>query len=151
MERTKQHTRRHTQMNRISWKKIMEVAFWGTLIWGIIRMAFAYFHFTPYGVEKFSRPIYGPIGEDSYWGIFVGSMILFGFTFAATTVYAFMLSERKIWWLGAGYGIAFFILFGLFFRMQNWDIDTLSTEVAWFMSIGLFIGMSMTAERLDEE
>ena len=151
MERTRYQTRGHTQTRQISWKKILEVAFWGTLIWGMMRMVFAYFHFTPYGVEKFSRPLFGSIGEDSNWGIVVGLLILFGCMLAATAIYAFMLSTRKIWWLGVGYGIAFFVLFGLFFRMQHWKLDTFSTELAWFLSAGLFIGMSMTAERFDEE
>lgn len=151
MERVRYRTQSHSRTNGISWKKILEVAFWGTLIWGIIRMVFAYFHFTPYGVETFSRPIYGIIGENSYWGIAVGFGVLFGCAAATTALYALLLSHRQIWWLGAGYGIALMVLFGLFFRMQNWRLDTVSTEAAWFLSIGLFIGMSMTAERNDEE
>ncbi|MGD8191563.1 YqhR family membrane protein [Brevibacillus ginsengisoli] len=149
MEQTRQQTKRQT--HPINQKKILEVAFWGTVIWGIIRMMFAYFSFTPYGVEKFSRPFYGPVGEDSYKGIFVGFLFLFVCVYLATAIFAFMLSERKNWSLGIVYGIALFLVFGLFFRMQHWKLDTFSTELAWFISIGVFIGMSMTAEQIDQE
>ncbi len=151
MEQTKQVQHENVRLKAISWKKIMEVAFWGTLIWGILRITFYFFNFTPYGIQAFSRPILGVVAENSYSGIGIGFGILFAFVIGATALFSYLFASRKIWWLGILYGLAFLFLFGLFFRMQNWKLDTLSTELAWFISFGLFIGMSITAERIDEE
>lgn len=135
----------------IKWRKIVEVTFWGVVFWGIFRMIFFFLNFTPYGVRAFSRPLLGASAEDSYTAIVLGLGLLFFYTLVGSVIYSIVLTRRKLWWLGVAYGLAFFVVFGFFFRMMEWSVDTLSTELAWFLSFGLFIGMSLTAERFSEE
>ncbi len=135
----------------IHWNKIMELAFWGTLIWGIVRSAAAYFAFTPYGVRSFSRPFYGASGEESNAGIIVGVLFLFVLIGIATILYTLTLSRMDIWWAGLPYGLAWLVVFGFFYDFNSWSADTLCTELTWFLSLGMFVGVSLVAERFDLE
>ncbi|NGQ94731.1 hypothetical protein G3578_05980 [Brevibacillus sp. SYP-B805] len=136
---------------RITWRKILEVAFWGTVIWGTIRMTANYLGFTPYGVRSFSRPLLGMGGEGSAWGAVSGLAFLFLLAWGATALYAVWLSRIRLWWGGLIYGLVWLLVFGFFFRMANWEESTLSTELGWFLSFGLFIGMTFVAERAESE
>lgn len=139
------------RLKPIKWRKIIEVSFWGAIFWGLFRMVFFFLNFTPYGVRAFSRPLVGASAEDSYTAIVLGIGLLFFYTLIATVIYSILLSGRKIWWLGILYGLAFMVVFGFFFHFMEWTVNTLSTELAWFLSFGLFIGMTLTAERFSEE
>jgi len=133
------------------WKRVIEVAVWGTVFWGLIRMVAHYLGFTPYGVRAFSRPIIGIDQEDTLNGVIIGSIVLFILVLAGTALYAFLFSRLKLWWGGLIYGAAWMLLFGFFFPMFKWKAGTLSTEIAWFLTLGLFIGMTFVAERTDRE
>ncbi|UFJ42935.1 YqhR family membrane protein [Brevibacillus humidisoli] len=128
----------------------MEVSVGVTIVWAILRMVATFFHFTPYGNYVFSRPFVGLPSEGTSTGAVIGLIVLFVISFAATLVYAILFARFKLWWGGVLYGAALFLLFGLLFEMWRWKGDTLSTELAWFLTYGLFIGLSLTAERFDE-
>jgi hypothetical protein len=148
--KSKSNTKRQSE-RKVTWRKIIEVAFWGTVIWGLARMVAHFLGFTPYGVRSFSRPLLGMWGEESMMGIVCGAIVLFLLALGATAVYALWLSRIKLWWGGLIYGFGLMILFGLFFRMGRWEEGTLSTELAWFLSFGLFIGMTFVAERYETD
>jgi len=135
---------------RITLARILEVAFWGTVIWGVLRIVAHYFHFTPYGIGAFARPFLGTYGENSLPGIALGTMVLFIAALAATFVYALVFGKVRFWWIGILYGLGIMFAAGYFFRMGHWDRDTFSTEAAWYLSFGLFIGMTLVLERFDE-
>lgn len=145
----KQQTEQTEKKN--AWRKIMEVAIWGTVIWGFLRMAASFLGFTPYGVRSFSRPLLGMWGEDHLLGMVIGTIVFFLLVLGATAVYALLLSRIKLWWAGLIYGLGFMLVFGLFFRIGRWEEGTISTELTWFLSLGLFIGMTFVAERTEEE
>jgi hypothetical protein len=136
---------------RVVWRKIMEVAFWGTVIWGLLRMVAHFFGFTPDGVRSFSRPLLGLWGEGVFLGTAIGTVVLFLLTVGATAAYAFLFARSRLWWGGLVYGFVLMMVFGLFFRIGLWREGTLSTELAWFLSLGLFIGMTLVAEQTEEE
>jgi hypothetical protein len=150
--KSKQSARKDRAVNRrIRFAKILEISFWGTVIWGILRLFAHFLHFTPYGIDSFARPLLGMNGENSPAGIALGTLVLFVVTAVATVVYALFFSRANIWWGGLIYGLAFLLIVGFFFQMGRWKEGTLSTEIAWFLSFGLFIGMSLFAERSDYE
>lgn len=132
-------------------KTILQISLCGTLFWTILRVFMHYFQFTPYGAYVFARPLLGKAQEDSYAGLALGAVMLFLIIFVACLVYCFVLGNIYNWWLGALYGIAFFYLFGYLFHMRHWGWGVWSTEFFWFMSLGMFIGMSIVAERFDTE
>nr|WP_240962089.1 YqhR family membrane protein [Brevibacillus laterosporus] len=132
-------------------KTILQIAVCGTLIWSTLRILMHFFQFTPYGAYIFARPFLGKAHENSYAGLAVGVVMLFLIIFVACLVYSFVLGNLYNWWLGVLYGIAFFYVFGYFFRMRHWGWGVWSTEFFWFMSLGMFIGMSIVAERFDTE
>ncbi|WP_232696078.1 YqhR family membrane protein [Brevibacillus daliensis] len=134
-------------------KQIVTLALWGAILWGILRLVFSTFQFTPYKLYVFSRPILGKVHENSYPGLFLGILVLFILILAAAVLYYVFLSRIYIWWLGILYGIGFFYLYGYFFQMWRWGWGTWSTEFFWFVSLGMFLGMSIIADRnnRDEE
>ncbi|MGE5702210.1 MAG: YqhR family membrane protein [Clostridia bacterium] len=131
--------------------KIAEIAFWGAVLWGFARMAASFFRFTPYGVRSFSRGLIGMDAEDTASGIVLGFLVLLAFLCLATLLYALIFSKWNIWWGGILYGLAWFVLFGYFFEFNNWTVNTLSTELTWFLSLGIFVGMSVSTEQMDIE
>lgn len=151
--KSKQSARKDRAVKRrIGFAKILEISFWGTVIWGILRIVAHFLHFTPYGIDSFARPLFlGMIRENTQTGFAFGILVLFAVTVVATAVYALFFSRAKIWWAGLVYGLAFLLIFGFFFKMGRWKEGTLSTEIAWFLSLGLFIGMSLFTERADQE
>lgn len=130
--------------------KIIELAFWGTVFWGTFRLAAHYLQFTPYGLGAFARPFLGVEEEDSYVGMVMGAMALFVLSAAAALLFSLLFRKIRIWWLSLLYGAVLLGIAGYFFRMENWKMDTLSTEGAWFLSYGLFIGMTLMLEQSDE-
>jgi hypothetical protein len=135
---------------RMTFAKIVEVSFWGTVIWGLIRMVAHFLNFTPYGIDSYARPLMGIYGENSVAGIILGSLVLFMGTLVAAMIYSLLFANFRIWWGGVLYGLVFLLITGFFFRIGSWNQTTLSTEVAWFLSFGLFIGMTLMLERFDE-
>lgn len=146
----KQTGKSERRKSNISLKKTLEVAFWGAVLWGALRIICKYFYFTPYGISVFARPFLGQTKET------VTSMVAGFFLFLLLTVlvslfYSVVMSRIKIRWLGLVYGTVLLLIFGSLLRMDRWDIDTLSTELAWFLSYGLFLGLTFNNERYDEE
>ncbi len=139
------------QPQEVSWNTVFQIAFWGTVIWGFLRLISFFFSFTPYGVRVFSRPLLGMAGEDTRAGVAIGAIMLFGVILVAAAVYKLLLSKVKMWWIGILYGLVLFVPFGLFFRMGMWSYDTLSTELLWFITLGMFIAMTISAEAYGEE
>jgi hypothetical protein len=139
-----------TVAKRIAFSKIVEVSFWGTVIWGLIRMVAHFLNFTPYGIDSYARPLMGLYGENSPAGMILGTLVLFVATIAAALIYSVLFSRARIWWGGILYGLAFLLVAGFFFRIGHWNQTTLSTEVTWFLSFGLFIGMTLMLERNDQ-
>ncbi len=151
MMKTKHSARqRDVVTKRLTLSKMVEVAFWGTLIWGFLRMAAHFLNFTPYGIGAYARPLLGLYGENSPAGIILGTIVLFVVSIVGTAIYGLVLSNLRIWWGGILFGLGFLLVAGFFFRIGNWDQATLSTEVAWYLSFGLFIGMTLMLERFDE-
>lgn len=138
------------RLKPVGWPKILEVAGWGAVIWGLARMAAAYFDFTPYGVRVFARPFVGRLGESTEQGQLLSLLIWFALSLGATALYAYLFSRVRQAWFGLAYGLVLFVLFAGLLSGWNWKADTASTELAWFLSFGLFVGMSLTAERYDE-
>jgi hypothetical protein len=130
--------------------KMAEVAFWGTVMWGLVRMAAHYLNFTPYGVEAFARPFLGTAGANSWAGIGLGALVLFGETVMAVVLYSLLFGRSRLWWSGLLYGLILLAVAGFFFRIGNWNQATLSTELAWYLSFGLFIGMTISLESSDK-
>lgn len=137
-------------VRRLTFSKMLEVSFWGAVTWGLLRMVAHYLHFTPYGVAAFGRPFHGMYGENSAAGTVVGTVVLFVVTVVATFLYAIFFTIKRTWWGGILYGFAFLLIVGFFFHIGSWDQATLSTEIAWFLSFGMFIGMTLVLERFDE-
>lgn len=142
--------RERSRTRATQWRKVFEVSFAGTLIWAFVRMVAVFFHFTPYGNHVFSRPLLGMGAEGTRVGVAVGVIALFLVTLVAAVLYLVLFARFRVSWAGALYGGALFLLFGSLFAMWRWNANTLSTELAWFVSYGQFIGMSLTAERQDE-
>lgn len=147
-EATAEQNRSQTR-NRISISKFLEVAFWGTIFWGIMRMGLHFFHFTPYGLSTFARPFMGITGEKTFAGAAMGAVVLFVCSLLASFLYMLLFSRSRIWWNGLLYGVLLLLAVGFFFRIGKWEISTLSTEAAWFLSYGLFIGMTLSLEQAD--
>lgn len=141
----------NTYYKRMSPAQLIEVSFWGTVIWGMIRVVSHYLSFTAYSVSSFARPFLGQSADNSVAGIAIGSILLFVGTLAATIIYALIFVRIRLWWAGLLYGLIFFLVTGFFFRMGNWSQGTLATEMVWFLSYGLFIGMTVSMEQTDEE
>ncbi|MBO8163160.1 MAG: hypothetical protein H0Z34_05460 [Brevibacillus sp.] len=130
--------------------KMLEVAVAATILWAFLRAISRFFHFTPYGNGVFSRPFMGMGEEGTRTGVVLGVIVLFVLILLATVLYGILFSRFQQWWGGVLYGGALFLLFGQFLQMWRWNANTLSTELAWFLSLGLFIGISLTAERYDQ-
>jgi hypothetical protein len=130
--------------------KMAEVAFWGTVLWGLVRAAAHYLNFTPYGVEAFARPILGTARANSWAGIGLGTLVLFVETIMAVFLYSLLFGRIRLWWIGLLYGLILLAVAGFFFRIGNWNQATLSTELAWYLSFGLFVGMTISLERSDK-
>jgi Conserved membrane protein YqhR len=141
-EASTEQQRTHSR-NRLTINKYLEVAFWGTIFWGIARLAIHFFHFTPYGLSTFARPFIGTAGVKAYVGVVVGAMVLFIFSLLASFVYVLLFSKSRIWWNGLLFGLILMLVTGYFFRGGKWELSILSTEAAWFLSYGLFIGMTL--------
>lgn len=135
---------------RLSTNKILEVAFWGTVIWGTIRLTAHFLNLTPYGLGAYARPFMGVEGDNAFESIALGALVLFLESLLAAVLYAGLFHKTRIWWSGLLYGVMLLAVAGFFFRMQNWEIATIYTEGAWFLSYGLFIGMTLTLEQSDD-
>lgn len=136
--------------NRIASSKILEVAFWGTIIWGFIRVSGHFLNMTPYGLGAFARPFISIEDENTFMSICLGGIVLFVETMVASFVFALLFSRIRVWWLGLAYGAAMLVIAGFFFHIGNWEVSTLSTEGAWYVTFGLFIGMSLMLEQSDD-
>lgn len=136
--------------NRITLQKFLEVAFWGTVFWGIIRLVIHFLNFTPYGLASYGRPFLGIAGEKTYAGTALGFLVLFTGTLVASFIYRLVFSRTRNWWSGLVLGAVVGAAIGFFFRFEKWELSTLSTEAAWFLSYGLFIGMTLTLESSDQ-
>ncbi|MGZ0053071.1 YqhR family membrane protein [Brevibacillus gelatini] len=136
---------------RVSAAKIVELAFWGTIIWGIVRLLAHFLNLTPYGLGAFARPLLTGYEEDSLTGISLGAIVLFVETVLASFLFSFLFGNMRAWWTGLLYGAVLLAIAGFFFRIGNWEIGTLSTEGAWYLSFGLFIGMTIVLEHSHEE
>lgn len=134
-----------------SLKKWLELAWWGTVIWGVIRLAAHFLNLTPYGLGAFARPILDGVDENTAAAVGLGAMFLFVETLLATALFAVLFQRVRIWWSGLAYGVAMLAVAGFFFRIGNWEVSTLSTEAAWYLSFGLFVGMTLTLERSDDQ
>ncbi|WP_103105394.1 YqhR family membrane protein [Brevibacillus reuszeri] len=132
-----------------STSKVLEIAFWGTIIWSIVRLLAHFLNLTPYGLGAFARPLVG-VDENSIAGIGLGAVILFIEALVATFLFSMLFSRQRVWWSGLLFGLVMLMIAGFFFRMGNWDFDTLSSEGAWYLSFGLFVGMTLTLEESDE-
>lgn len=148
-EATTEKNRAQTN-SRISISKYLEVAFWGTIFWGILRLGIHFFHFTPYGLSTFARPFMGITGEKTFAGAALGALVLFVCSLLASFLYVLLFSKARIWWNGLLYGALLLLAVGFFFRIGKWEMSILSTEVAWFLSYGLFIGMTLSLEQSDQ-
>lgn len=129
--------------------KVLEIAFWGTIIWGVLRVVAHFLNLTPYGLGAYARPLVG-VEENSIAGIGLGGGILFIEVLVATFLFSVLFSRQRVWWSGLLFGLVMLMIAGFFFRMGNWDIDILSSEAAWYLSFGLFIGMTLTLEQSDD-
>jgi len=151
-ESSQQQSRRRTRQ-QIRWnpaRKILEVSIWGTIFWSIARLVFHFLHFTPFGLGTYARPLLlNPGDAKKLAGVTLGIVVLFVVTLIASVVYALVFSKSRIWWTGLLYGAVLLVLFGVSTGIQNWRFATLSTEAAWFLSYGLFIGMSLSLEHTD--
>ena len=130
--------------------RIVELAFWGTIFWGVFRLTAHFLNFTPYGVGAFARPFLGVTNEDTWSAIFLGAILLFFESLLAIFVYSLLFRRTRVWWSGLLYGLMLLVVAGFFFRIGNWDQATLSTELFWYLSYGLFVGMTVTLEQSDE-
>lgn len=146
-----QEQQQQQQSSRNPSKKIVEVAFWGTIFWGIVRLTAHYLNFTPYGLGSFARPVLAGIEENTAAAIGLGAGFLFIETLIVTTLFSMLFGKVRVWWSGLVLGVVMLGVAGFFFRIGNWEVDTLSTEAAWYLSYGLFIGMTLTLEESDEE
>ncbi|MCG5249861.1 YqhR family membrane protein [Brevibacillus agri] len=131
--------------------KIVELAFWGTIVWGIIRLLAHFLNLTPYGLGAFARPLLTGFEEDSLTGVALGAIVLFVETVLASFLFSLLFGQMRAWWTGLLYGAILLAIAGFFFRIGNWEVGTLSTEGAWYLSYGLFIGMTLVLEHSDEE
>jgi hypothetical protein len=130
--------------------KLVEIAFWGTVFWGIVRLAAHFLNFTPYGLGAYARPFLWEADEDSWSATGLGVILLFFESVIAVFFYSLLFQRSKMWWSGLLYGLMLLVVAGFFFRMGNWDVATLATEAAWFLSFGMFVGMTITLESHDE-
>lgn len=146
-----QENQEQQQSSRNPSKKILEVAFWGTIFWGIVRLTAHFLNLTPYGLGSFARPILAGIEENTAAAIGLGAGFLFIETLIVTALFSMLFGKVRIWWSGLILGVVMLGVAGFFFRIGNWEVDTLSTEAAWYLSYGLFIGMTLTLEESDEE
>ncbi|MGG1660158.1 YqhR family membrane protein [Brevibacillus sp. NRS-1366] len=144
IEQKDQQTGKHLAM-----AKVLEVAFWGTIIWGVIRLLAHFLHLTPYGLGAFARPLMG-VEENSMAGMGLGAILLFIESLVATFLFSMLFSRQRVWWSGLLFGLVMLMIAGFFFRIGNWNLDTLSSEAAWFLSFGLFVGMTLTLEESDD-
>lgn len=135
--------------NHVATAKVLEVAFWGTIIWGVIRLVAHFLNLTPYGLGAYARPLVG-VEENSIAGIGLGAVLLFIEALVATFLFSVLFSRQRVWWSGLLFGLVMLMIAGFFFRMGNWNIDILSTEAAWYLSFGLFVGMTLTLEQSDD-
>ncbi|WP_312108919.1 YqhR family membrane protein [Brevibacillus reuszeri] len=135
---------------KMAMSKVLELAFWGTVIWGIVRLVAHFLNLTPYGLGAYARPLAG-VDENSMAGIGLGAAILFVEVLVATFIFSMFFSKQRVWWSGLLFGLVMLMIAGFFFRMGNWNLDVLTSEGAWYLSFGLFIGMTLTLERSDED
>lgn len=136
--------------NRISAVKLMEVAFWGTVFWGIGRLVMHFLHFTPYGLGTFARNFFlNTAGIRTFPAILLGLLAMLVASFLASLVYSLLFSRSRVWWHGLLYGAVLLVVFGVFFDMAEWKMATVASEAAWFLTYGLFVGMTLSLERSD--
>lgn len=150
--RSRQTEQQHEhQASRNASKKILELAFFGTVIWGIIRLSAHFLNLTPYGLGAFARPILAGIEENTIAANGLGLAILFVEALVASVLFSLLFRNVRIWWSGLILGAVMLAVAGFFFRIGNWEVSTLSTEAAWYLSFGLFIGMTLTLEESDDQ
>ncbi|GAB1530983.1 MULTISPECIES: YqhR family membrane protein [Brevibacillus] len=135
---------------RVSFSKLLEVAFWGTIIWGLVRLMAHFLHMTPYGVGAFARPFISIEDENTFASVCLGGIVLFVEAVVASFVFSLLFSRIRAWWLGVVYGAVMLGIAGFFFHIGHWEVATLSTEGAWYLTFGLFIGMTIMLEQSDE-
>mgnify|MGYP001202326520 CR=1 FL=1 len=152
MTRTGESSKRQTrqQFKPISAGKILEVSFWGTVFWSLGRLILHFLHFTPFGLGTYAHSFLLARGDErTLAGVTLGIVVLFFATLLASVLYSLVFSRARIWWTGLLYGALLLVLFGVSTGIQNWRFATLSTEAAWFLTYGLFIGMSLSLEQTD--
>ncbi|MGK5508991.1 YqhR family membrane protein [Brevibacillus formosus] len=135
---------------RISSSKILEVAFWGTIIWGLVRLMAHFLNMTPYGLGAFARPFISIEDENTFTSVCLGGIVLFAETVVVSFVFSLLFSRIRAWWMGPVYGAIMLVIAGFFFHIGNWEVATLSTEGAWYLTFGMFIGMTIILEQSDE-
>jgi hypothetical protein len=151
MTKTREATENRSKQrsSRISATKLLEVAFWGTVFWGIGRLVLHFLHFTPYGLGTYAGLFLNKADAKTPAGTLLGVLTLFLATFLASLVYSLLLGRTRIWWSGLLFGAILFVVFGAFFGIENWKNATLATESTWFLSFGLFVGMTLSLEQSD--
>jgi hypothetical protein len=134
------------------------IGFFAGLIWGALRLVYAYFHFSKLDPAFMAEPFFLNRFLKSNVGWLVGLGCFIIFSIVASIIYAWLLRKRKGPWLGLFYGLSWwlllFVILGPLLHwirpFTGWDSNTMLAEGCLFLLWGLFIGYSISFEFTDE-
>lgn len=140
------------------WSYALQIGIFAGLIWGAVKAAAHYFHFTKVPAAFMAKPFIAPGSFDTAAGFWMGWLTFILFSIAAALLYAALFRKVKGYFAGLVYGAAWWalivLLVGPSTGMTKWiyryDANTIITDFCFFLVWGLFIGYSISFEFTDE-
>lgn len=140
------------------WWFAVYIGFFAGVIWGGLKIVEYYLQFTALTPGFLVEPFFKHSFLHTWQGNLVGWIFFIGFSILASLAYAVIPGKPDSPWIGAGYGLAWWLLFylivgpalGMMSAIGFIDWNTIITDLCLFTLWGLFIGYSITMEFTDE-
>ncbi|MEI7024684.1 YqhR family membrane protein [Paenibacillus sp. y28] len=150
--------RKETTKSTNPWLFGAEVGFFAGLVWGLLKWAEAYLKFTTISIAFMLKPFLSLSFLESGWGQALGLGAFTLFSIGAALLYTLLLRKAPGPWLGILYGILWWgVLYliagpamGMMERLDNLDLNTITSDFCLFLVWGLFIGYSISFEFTDD-
>lgn len=140
------------------WSFALQIGIFAGLIWGAVKAAAAYFHFTNIPISYMAKPFLAASFVRTTAGFWMGWLTFILFSVIAALLYAALFRRARGPWPGMVYGVFWWAMLALLVGpstgMMKWiyryDWNTIVTDFCLFLVWGLFIGYSITFEFTDE-
>ena len=136
----------------------IQVGVFAAIIWGAVRGAVYYFHFTQVQPGFLLKPFLDDDVLEGTMGVIWGGVTFLVLSIFVSLLYAFALYKLRGPWPGVAYGALWFTLLYLLYGMLTGAVppfgkiswDSLWTDFSIFVLWGTFIGYSISFEFTDE-